>query len=149
MCCAVHRKQTLEDHPAGTQSPVSRCSEEPLSTAVFAALLPLSLTKEAGKKILQQNPTKPSGELLLTGLELRPPTSTVGRISSDQHSMKCSHLSFLTPSLSPEGMFFFHTVTADRAAAARCTQLIDTEGAQMRRVFKKKGEIQQEGKKYS
>lgn len=47
---AVHGKQTLEDHSSRKQSPGDRSSEEPLSTAVFVAILPLSLAKEVRRK---------------------------------------------------------------------------------------------------
>jgi len=70
--------------------------------------------------------------------------SAVGQISTDQHRMRRSHFSFLTPSPSQKRMFCaFYAMAADRAAAGRCLQLIDTGGAQIRCDFKKKGEIQQ------
>ena len=112
-----------------------RSSEEPLTTAVFAAILPLSLAKEVRKN----PPSEPHQTLRRAAAQSTgDQISAVGQISSDQHSMKHSHLSFLTPSPSPKGMFFaFYTVAADRAEAGRCLQLIDTEGAPMRCVFKK------------
>lgn len=91
--CVGCGKQECEDHPMRKYPPSNRSSEKPLSNVAFVGNFPSF--KEVGKN----PPHEPYQTLRRAATQgKRDQLFPVGKISSDQHSLKHSHLSHLTPS---------------------------------------------------
>lgn len=140
---AVHRKQTLEDHPTSKQSPDIRSSEKPPQPPQ-SLWHPLFLLQRKLTKILHWNPTKPS-ELLLRA-QIRSPVLVSSPLTNIIQNIPTSPSLLLALALAQKECSLLLTLRQQRQQTGQ--QLEDASSSLTQRVLQwgvcvLKGEIQQ------